>query len=75
MAACWLLLGRSHGRTFEATGHDLDSLLYEFLSELLVDFESDFFICKQINIETFDRNEWRIVAQGCDTLEPSFSCC
>eukprot|EP00884_Botryococcus_braunii_P008152 jgi/Botrbrau1/17338/Bobra.0015s0084.1 len=55
----------SQNRTFAATGHDLDSLLYEFLSELLVDFESDLFICKQISIKTFDRNEWRIEAQGC----------
>jgi SHS2 domain-containing protein len=52
-------------REFEAQGHDLESLLHDFLTELLVDFESEgYFVCRELLITTFDRNNWKIVAKG-----------
>ena len=52
-------------RTYEAEGHDLQSLLFNFLDELLFAFATEFFVAKQLRITTFDRDNWRIVAEGC----------
>jgi SHS2 domain-containing protein len=56
----------SHGdtRTYEAEGHDLQSLLYHFLDELLFSFSTDFFVPAAIQVESLDRDTWRIVARG-----------
>lgn len=52
-------------RQYEADGHDLQSLLFNFLDELLFGFATDAFVAKQLRITTFDRDSWRIVAEGC----------
>lgn len=62
--------GNTDNRTFAAEGHDLDSLLYDFLMELLVDFESERVICRQLDILTFDRETWKITATGCGPCFP-----
>jgi SHS2 domain-containing protein len=51
-------------RTYAAEGHDLPSLLYKWLDELLFDFSSDFFVPIELKITKFDREEWKIEADG-----------
>ncbi|PRW57244.1 archease-like [Chlorella sorokiniana] len=51
-------------RTYEAEGHDLQSLLFNFLDELLFAFATEFFVAKQLRITRFDRDNWRIMAEG-----------
>jgi hypothetical protein len=43
-------------------------LLFNFLDELLFGFATDFFVAKQLRITTFDRDSWRVVAEGCASL-------
>ncbi|KAL4853337.1 Protein archease-like [Chlorella vulgaris] len=55
----------TQSRRYEAEGHDLQSLLFNFLDELLFSFSTDFFVAKELTISTIDRNDsWRIVAEG-----------
>lgn len=49
-------------RTVISEGHDLESLLYAFLDELLFEFCTTFFVAKEIKITEFDRQAWRIQA-------------
>lgn len=58
------ILDDSGGRTFSVEGHDMQSLLYNFLDELLFNFATDFFVCKEIHIHEFDRERLKIKAQG-----------
>ena len=51
-------------RTFEASGHDAHSLLYNFLDELLYVFSTELLVCRQIAVETIDRKSWKLFAQG-----------
>ena len=51
--------------TYEAEGHDLQSLLFNFLDELLFGFATDFFVAKELTLTAFDRQAFRISAQGC----------
>jgi hypothetical protein len=51
-------------RTYEAEGHDLSSLLFSFLDELLFGFATDLFVAREITIKEFDREHWKIVAEG-----------
>ncbi len=45
----------------EASGHDLDSLLYGFLDELLFLFSAEpFLISKKLEITNFDLENWTI---------------
>ncbi|KAJ5078561.1 protein archease [Anaeramoeba ignava] len=49
----------------EVTGHDKESLLYNFLDEWLFVFSTEFFILKKIEIIDFERNNnWKIKAKG-----------
>lgn len=48
----------------EVEGHDLQSLLYAFMDELLFQFNGDYFVCKRVVIEVFDRENWKIRAKG-----------
>lgn len=52
------------GRTYKAEAHDLQSLLFQFLDELLFTFSTEFIVCKELCIKEFDRDAWRIVAEG-----------
>jgi SHS2 domain-containing protein len=48
----------------EATGHDMDSLLYSLMDEFLFQFCTEYSVCKRVEIVTFDRETWKIVARG-----------
>ena len=56
--------GAAGERRYEAEGHDLQSLLYHWLDELLFGFATDFFVPKALRITLFDREKWRIEAEG-----------
>jgi SHS2 domain-containing protein len=51
-------------RQYEAEGHDLQSLLFNFLDELLFAFSTEFFVAKQLRVTALDRDNWRIQAEG-----------
>jgi len=51
-------------RDIEAQGHDLHSLLYNFLDGLLSVFNTDLFVCRKVSITSFDRAQWKISAKG-----------
>ena len=51
-------------RTLSAEGHDLPSLLYHWLDELLFAFSTDFFVPCSLKITKFDREAWKIEAEG-----------
>ncbi|XP_077862764.1 protein archease-like [Saccoglossus kowalevskii] len=49
----------------EAEGHDMISLLYQLLDEFLFVFSAEpFFIAKEVKIIEFDRENFKIVAEG-----------
>ena len=50
--------------SYPITGHDMDSLLYNLLNELLMLFCIDKLVCKQVKILAFDRDNWTITAEG-----------
>lgn len=49
---------------YEAEGHDMQSLLFNFLDELLFAFSTEFFVCKQLRVTSLDREAFRIRAEG-----------
>lgn len=51
-------------REFEVSGHDLQSLLFAFLDELLFSFNTEQFVCRDLEITEFDRAAHRIRARG-----------
>ncbi len=59
----WLL-----HREYKASGHDMHSLLFNFLDELLFVFSTELFVPVELRITKFDRSEWRIRATGCALL-------
>jgi SHS2 domain-containing protein len=48
----------------EAEGHDMESLLFSYMDELLFQFNGDYFVCKRVEIVEFDRDQWKIRAVG-----------
>lgn len=46
-------------------GHDMLSLLFAFMDELLFLFHTEEFACKDLRIIEFDQTRWRIRAQAC----------
>ncbi len=48
----------------EATGHDMDSLLYSLMDEFLFQFCTEYSVCKRVEIVAFDRENWKITARG-----------
>ena len=42
----------------------MQSLVFNFLDELLFIFSTEFFTCKQLTITELDRDKWKIKAQG-----------
>ncbi|KAK9828899.1 hypothetical protein WJX72_002658 [[Myrmecia] bisecta] len=51
-------------RTFEAEGHDMDTLVYAFLDELLFTFCTELFVCSSLTVTSLDRENWKVTAQG-----------
>eukprot|EP01133_Synstelium_polycarpum_P015958 gene15958-18972_t len=51
---------------FEANGHDLKSLLFSFMDEVLFLFSTEFTVFKSIKITSFDRstNSIKAIAKG-----------
>uniref|UniRef100_A0A1D2AFN4 Archease domain-containing protein n=1 Tax=Auxenochlorella protothecoides TaxID=3075 RepID=A0A1D2AFN4_AUXPR len=51
-------------RKFQATGHDLHSLLFSFLDELLFVFNTEFFVCQTLSITSLDLEGFTLEAEG-----------
>eukprot|EP01111_Echinosteliopsis_oligospora_P002772 TRINITY_DN1428_c0_g1_i3.p1 TRINITY_DN1428_c0_g1~~TRINITY_DN1428_c0_g1_i3.p1 ORF type:complete len:128 (+),score=23.76 TRINITY_DN1428_c0_g1_i3:165-548(+) len=51
-------------RSIEIEGHDLDSLLYNYLDEWLFVFSTEYFVCKEVKITEFDREAFKIKCVG-----------
>eukprot|EP00240_Pyramimonas_obovata_P012986 CAMPEP_0118926198 /NCGR_PEP_ID=MMETSP1169-20130426/3954_1 /TAXON_ID=36882 /ORGANISM="Pyramimonas obovata, Strain CCMP722" /LENGTH=228 /DNA_ID=CAMNT_0006867701 /DNA_START=453 /DNA_END=1139 /DNA_ORIENTATION=+ len=51
-------------RTYEVQAHDMQSLLFTFLDELLFVFSTEYFVCCDLKITKFDRENWMITAVG-----------
>lgn len=66
--------GEAGVRQYEAKGHDLSSLLFHWLDELLFSFCTDFFVPKQLRITAFDRENWHLEAEGCVSAGALFPC-
>ncbi len=49
---------------FKVKGHDMQSLLYNYLEEFLFKFCSDYFCCKKATILSFDRENFEILVKG-----------
>jgi len=45
-------------------GHDLDSLLYNFMDEWLFVFSTEWLVCCEIQITQFDKENFKIKAIG-----------
>ncbi len=52
-------------------GHDEQSLLYNFLDELLFVFGTEMLVCREITMVKLDRVLWRIQAIGWDATPMS----
>eukprot|EP00899_Mesostigma_viride_P012193 jgi/Mesvir1/20975/Mv08041-RA.2 len=49
---------------YEAQGHDMHSLLFAFLDELLYVFSTEMFVARAVEVLEFDRANWKIRAKG-----------
>ena len=54
----------AHRRQVSAEGHDVQSLLFNFLDEWLFQFNAELFVCRRVKITLFDRDNWRIESVG-----------
>ena len=50
-------------REVEAAGHDMDSLLFNFLNECLYAFASDLLVAKAVTDVVIDRVNWKAAAK------------
>eukprot|EP00026_Physarum_polycephalum_P020033 Phypoly_transcript_22366.p1 GENE.Phypoly_transcript_22366~~Phypoly_transcript_22366.p1 ORF type:complete len:154 (+),score=23.01 Phypoly_transcript_22366:108-569(+) len=50
--------------TIEVSGHDMESLLYNYLDEFLFQFSTEFIVCKEIKVDEFDKTGFKIKATG-----------
>jgi hypothetical protein len=55
---------RTSSSTYRAEGHDLPSLLFSFLDELLFEFNTELFLAAEVRITRFDREAFVIDAEG-----------
>ncbi|KAK9862279.1 hypothetical protein WJX84_005309 [Apatococcus fuscideae] len=51
-------------RTYEAEGHDLHTLLFQYLDEMLFVFATEMFVPCKIAVTQLDRSSWKIKATG-----------
>eukprot|EP00923_Selenidium_pygospionis_P040430 GHVN01069831.1.p1 GENE.GHVN01069831.1~~GHVN01069831.1.p1 ORF type:complete len:126 (+),score=16.00 GHVN01069831.1:465-842(+) len=51
-------------KTIEATGHDINDLLFHFLDELLFLYGSEYFICNVVEITHLEVESFSITATG-----------
>mmetsp|Transcript_26998 Transcript_26998/g.69585 ORF Transcript_26998/g.69585 Transcript_26998/m.69585 type:complete len:209 (+) Transcript_26998:2378-3004(+) len=51
-------------REITAEGHDLYSLLYNFLDEVLYIFHTELLVCRDIKVTSLDQDAWSITAVG-----------
>ncbi|KAK3236170.1 hypothetical protein CYMTET_53670 [Cymbomonas tetramitiformis] len=51
-------------KLYEVSAHDMESLLFAFLDELLFVFSTEYFLCRDIRIQSFDRDSWTIKCLG-----------
>ena len=50
----------SVGYQFEVTAHDMHSLLFAFLDELLFRFHTSMVVCRRIQLQKIDRENWKV---------------
>jgi len=51
-------------QSFEISGHDMESLLYNYMDEFLYRFNTDLIACKDVRIKEFDRENFKITVDG-----------
>ena len=51
-------------RKITASGHDMHTLLFGFLDELLFIFSTEFLVLKEIAVSNFDQEQWCLEASG-----------
>lgn len=56
-------IDESMTQTIEVEGHDLCSLLFAFMDEILFNFCADFFVVKECRITEFDMENFKIKAE------------
>ena len=61
-------------RTYEASGHDMHSMLFAFLDELLFVFSTELFVPAELHISDLDRSAWRLQFTGCGRCRLSCKC-
>ena len=49
---------------FEVKGHDMDTLLFAYMDEFLFHFSTESFCCKQVEILSFDREQFSLKVKG-----------
>lgn len=59
-----IAINPSIDRTFAAEGHDMQSLVFNFLDELLFIFSTEFFTCKELTVTELDCQNFKVKAQG-----------
>ena len=47
-----------------AEGHDMHTLLFAFLDELLFQFSTEVIVFKDLKVMTLDQEAWKIEAKG-----------
>eukprot|EP01136_Pigoraptor_vietnamica_P023584 Opistho-1_new@75830 len=57
-------IDESQTRTFEVEGHDLESLLYNFMDEFLYVFSTEFFVPREVHVDDIDTDAFRIRVTG-----------
>ena len=51
-------------RDYEAEGHDLHTLLFQYLDEMLFVFATEMFVPCKVGVTLIDRSSWKIKATG-----------
>ncbi len=54
----------SKSTSLTCIGHDYESLLFGLMNEFLYIFSTEFFLCKEVHIIDFDKENFKIKAKG-----------